>query len=114
MTGGVAVVLGETGDNFGAGMTGGMAFVYDPATALERRINPGSIVVQRLASQHWESVLYDLIEEHVRETGSRWAAGIIADWERARTRFWQVVPKEMLSRLAFALDDTISASVAAE
>jgi glutamate synthase (NADPH/NADH) large chain len=114
MTGGTAVILGETGDNFGAGMTGGMAFVYDPDAAFERRINPQSIVLQRLASAHWEGVLTGLIEEHVRETGSSWAAGLLADWDRTRSRFWQVVPKEMLSRLAFALDDAISAAVAAE
>lgn len=114
MTGGTAVILGETGDNFGAGMTGGMAFVYDPNAAFERRINPGSIVLQRLASARWEGVLHGLIEEHASETGSRWAAGLLADWDRARGSFWQVCPKEMLSRLAFPLADTISAAVAAE
>ena len=114
MTGGIAVVLGVTGDNFGAGMTGGMAFVYDAGENFARRINPQSIVIQRLASAHWEGVLRDLVQTHVAETGSRWGAGLLADWDRARMRFWQVCPKEMLTRLAYPLSDTISAAVAAE
>ena len=114
MTGGVAVILGETGDNFGAGMTGGMAFVYDSRGAFERRINPESIVVQRLGSEHWEGVLRALVEEHAAETDSVHAANLLADWERSIGRFWQVCPKEMLGRLAHPLNDTISVAVAAE
>ncbi|MES2753251.1 MAG: glutamate synthase large subunit [Pseudomonadota bacterium] len=113
MTGGIAVVLGATGTNFGAGMTGGMAFVYDPERNFTARANPGSIVWQRLASAHWESVLRGLIERHATATGSRWSQGLLDDWDRAAAHFWQVVPKEMLDRLPQALDDTIVA-VAAE
>ena len=54
---GTAVVLGQVGANFGAGMTGGMAFVYDADASFERRANPESIVWQRLSSMHWEAVL---------------------------------------------------------
>ena len=114
MTGGVAVILGRTGDNFGAGMTGGMAFVYDADDDFERRINPDSIVLVRVASAHWEAVLRALVEAHADETGSKWAAGLLADWPRTLARVWQVCPKEMLTRLAYPLDDTISAAVAAE
>ncbi|MGW8134724.1 glutamate synthase large subunit [Sphingomonas zeae] len=113
MTGGVAVVLGQVGANFGAGMTGGMAFLYDPEERFARRANPESIVWRRLASAHWEGVLRDLVEEHAARTDSKWSRGLLEDWERVAGHFWQVVPKEMLTRLAHPLDDSIEA-VAAE
>jgi len=106
MTGGIAVVLGAVGANFGAGMTGGMAFVYDAGASFERRANGESIVWQRLASAHWEAVLKDLIAAHAAATDSNWSQGILDDWDRARGKFWQVVPKEMLERLPYALDDS--------
>jgi glutamate synthase (NADPH/NADH) large chain len=106
MTGGVAVVLGAVGANFGAGMTGGMAFVYDSGASFERRANGESIVWQRLASAHWETVLRELIEAHAAATDSAWSQGILDDWDRARGKFWQIVPKEMLERLPHALDDS--------
>ncbi|WP_439545811.1 glutamate synthase large subunit [Sandarakinorhabdus sp.] len=113
MTGGTAVILGPTGDNFAAGMSGGMAFVYDQHGGFERRVNRETVVVQRLASAHWEAHVHDLIEEHARETGSKWATGLLAEWDRTRMAIWQVCPKEMLSRLAHPLDDT-PGSIAAE
>jgi glutamate synthase (NADPH/NADH) large chain len=106
MTGGVAVVLGSVGANFGAGMTGGMAFVYDTDGSFETRANPDSIVWQRLASAHWEAVLRTLVEAHVKATDSKWAAGLLDEWDRAIGRFWQVVPKEMLTRLPEPLEDS--------
>ena len=114
MTGGTAVVLGDAGDNFAAGMSGGMAFVLDRSGDFARRVNHDSVVIQRLASLHWEDVARTLIEEHAAETGSRWAAELLTDWERTRPLIWQVCPKEMLSRLAYPLSDTISVAVAAE
>jgi glutamate synthase (NADPH/NADH) large chain len=105
MTGGVAVVLGRTGTNFGAGMTGGMAFIYDEDGVFEANANPDSIVWQRLSSAHWEAVLKDLVTEHHTTTDSNWSGGLLEDWERVRGNFWQVVPKEMLERLSYPLDD---------
>ena len=105
MTGGTAVVLGEVGANFGAGMTGGMAFVYDPAGSFVRRANPESIVWQRVAAAHWEEVLRALVAEHASVTDSRWSRGLLDDWQRTVGAFWQVVPREMLSRLSHPLDD---------
>ncbi|KTT73033.1 glutamate synthase [Sphingomonas sanguinis] len=113
MTGGVAVVLGEVGANFGAGMTGGMAFIYDPEERFARRANPENIVWQRLASAHWEGVLRGLVEEHAARTDSKWSKGLLEDWDRVAGHFWQVCPKEMLTRLAHPLDDSVEA-VAAE
>lgn len=105
MTGGTAVVLGSVGMNFGAGMTGGMAFVYDTDESFPRRANPESIVWQRLASAHWEAKLRGLIEAHAAATDSKWSRGILEDWDREVGKFWQVVPREMLSRLSHPLDD---------
>ena len=113
MTGGTAVILGRVGENFGAGMTGGMAFVLDDDGGFERHANPESIVWQRLATAHWEQVVTTLIEEHVRRTDSKWARTVLADWTHLRDRMWQVCPKEMLTRLAYPLDDG-TAAVAAE
>ena len=113
MTGGVAVVLGSVGANFGAGMTGGMAFVYDADDSFERRANPENITWNRLSSMHWESVLLNLVRAHHAATDSKWSGALLDDWGRAVERFWQIVPKEMLSRLAHPIDDSLEV-IAAE
>jgi glutamate synthase (NADPH/NADH) large chain len=113
MTGGTAVILGTVGANFGAGMTGGMAFVYDESGTFASRANPESIIWQRLESAHWEGQLKALVEEHAKRTDSNWAHAILHDWERVRGHFWQICPKEMVSRLAQPLSD-VEAVVAAE
>ena len=112
MTGGVAVILGRTGGNFGAGMSGGMAFVLDLDGHFEARANPESVVLRRIGSAWWEGRLRTLIEAHVAATDSRWAAAILEDWSGHVGKFWQVVPREMLTRLAQPLDDEVA--VAAE
>jgi glutamate synthase (NADPH) large chain len=103
MTGGQAVILGSVGGNFAAGMTGGMAYVLDTDERFLKRVNAESVVVQRLASPYWEGQLRALVAEHARETGSRIAADVLRDWDLAVGRFWQVCPKEMLSRLQHPL-----------
>jgi glutamate synthase (NADPH/NADH) large chain len=109
MTGGTVVVLGQVGDNFGAGFTGGMSFVYDPANEFDIRVNPETLHWQRLDSAHWENALMNLIEEHARETNSRYAAMLLHDWEQERGRFWQVVPKEYVKYLPVPLSDRSAA-----
>jgi glutamate synthase (NADPH/NADH) large chain len=103
MTGGRAVILGPVGFNFAAGMTGGMAYVLDLHDRFGAMVNRDSVVVGRVASPHWEAELKGLVEEHARETGSAFAAGILRDWDRHVGRFWQVCPKEMVGRLDHAL-----------
>ncbi len=105
MTGGTAVILGGVGDNFGAGMTGGMAFVYDAEGSFEEHVNEETVLYNRLSSAHWEAVLKALIEEHVAETHSRWGATVLSNWEAKRGHFWQVVPKEMITRLEYPVSD---------
>src|SRR3546814_740561 len=114
MTGGTAVILGPVGSNFGAGMTGGMAFVLDEDDGFERHANPESILWRRLDSAHWEAALKALIADHTRATGSKWSEEILSDWDRRRGQFWQVCPKEMLTRLAHPLSDAEPEVVAAE
>jgi glutamate synthase (NADPH/NADH) large chain len=109
MTGGTVVILGAVGDNFAAGMTGGMAFVYDPDEVLPLRINPEGVVFQRLESDHWEALVKSLIEEHHEETQSRFAQRLLIHWQQERGHFWQVVPREMLERLEQPLSDAAAA-----
>lgn len=105
MTGGVAVILGPIGTNFGAGMTGGMAYVYDPEQLAADRINAESLVVQGLASAHWEQQLKGLIAEHAAESRSQKADEILRNWDQERGNFLQVCPKEMLVHLTHPLTD---------
>lgn len=106
MTGGVAVILGEIGDNFGAGMTGGMAFIYDPAKTAELRMNRDSIVIQSIETDHWFGSLKSLIEKHVEETNSLRGREILRNWDHAKYDFLQICPKEMVKRLEFPLKAT--------
>ena len=104
MTGGTAVLLGRVGQNFAAGMTGGMAFVLDLDDSFERQVNLDSVIVRRVTSPHWEGVLKSLVVEHEQETGSRVAESVLRDWDLLLPHFWQVCPKEMLARLAHPLE----------
>ncbi len=106
MTGGRAVILGRIGDNFGAGMTGGMAWIFDEDSDAQTRMNGETIVAVPVQSAHWEGELKRLVEAHVRETGSPKAAEILRTWEDSLPRFLQICPKEMLSRLAHPLSDS--------
>ena len=99
MTGGTVVVLGDVGDNFGAGMTGGMAYIYDADDDFEQAANSDNIIWQRVGVEHYENELRDLIREHAAQTGSDFAKKLLANWDTERAKFWQIVPKEMLGRL---------------
>jgi glutamate synthase (NADPH/NADH) large chain len=112
MTGGTAVILGPVGDNFAAGMTGGMAFVYDADASFEQRVNPDTVIWQRIESTHWEAACRALIEEHFVETRSRYSERLLADWTLEVGKFWQICPKEMITRLAHPLSDVREAETA--
>jgi glutamate synthase (NADPH/NADH) large chain len=107
MTGGTVVILGAVGDNFGAGFTGGMAFVYDPDELFEKRVNPDTLTWQRVSSAHWEKVARDLVAAHVEATSSRYATMLLHDWDRTLPRFWQVVPKDYVKYLPVPLSDAV-------
>ncbi|MCP5158680.1 MAG: glutamate synthase large subunit [Gammaproteobacteria bacterium] len=96
MTGGVVVVLGETGVNFGAGMTGGFAFVLDEHNAFVDRYNHELIDIHRIATENMEpqrNYLLELIEDYVAETGSVWGQTILDDFRYYASRFWLIKPK---------------------
>jgi glutamate synthase (NADPH/NADH) large chain len=105
MTGGTVLILGNVGDNFGAGFTGGMVFVYDPDALFEKRVNPDTLTWQRIDSAHWEQVARDLLKAHVETTSSRYATMLLHDWNRTMPLLWQVVPKEYVKYLPMPLTD---------
>ena len=100
MTGGTVVVLGEVGDNFGAGMTGGMAFIYNPNNEFEKKANPETIVWQSIETEYWKNNLKKLIEEHLLETNSNLSRKILENFNSEILNFIQVCPKEMIDKLA--------------
>ena len=99
MTGGTVVVLGNVGDNFAAGMTGGMAFIYDPNEDFEKKVNSETVVWQDVETDHWKKTLKNLISEHYSETKSNLSKKIIDNFENELKNFVQVCPKEMLDKL---------------
>jgi glutamate synthase (NADPH/NADH) large chain len=104
MTGGAVVVLGPTGYNFGAGMTGGVAFVLDLEGRFADRYNHELLDIHRLTKEATEAhreYLHGLIQEHVGETGSAWGKEILADFSSLLGRFWLVKP------LAAELEDLL-------
>ena len=105
MTGGTVVILGAVGDNFGAGFTGGHAFVWDADGTFEQRLNTDTLLWSRLGSSHWEGVLHALIGRHATETGSRLAARLLNDWDTERDRFWHVVPRDYANLLPRPMQD---------
>ena len=116
MTGGTVVVLGETGRNFAAGMSGGVAYLYDPEVQFQARCNLAMVALEPLLStveqelrvprELWhapvrgaagetdEAILRRLLEAHFRATGSFRAKAILHDWVNARTHFVKVMPHE--------------------
>ena len=99
MTGGTAIILGEVGDNFGAGMTGGMAFVYDINDQLENFANPASIIWQSIETDFWKSFLKEKLNEFFKETNSIVAKKILDNFEVELKKFKQICPIEMLDKL---------------
>jgi len=96
MTGGCITVLGETGLNFGAGMTGGMAFVLDETRAFPDRYNHELVEIHRISGEAAEAhrhFLRDNIEEFVTETGSSWGQHILDNFADYVGKFWLVKPK---------------------
>jgi glutamate synthase (ferredoxin) len=109
MTGGVVVVLGRTGRNVAAGMTGGVAFVLDEDNTLERLLNPDTVALHPLTTPEQESLLIPLLEEHRRRTGSQKAAEILAGWSSWKGRFKVLVPPSELATVGLAQREQVVA-----
>jgi glutamate synthase (ferredoxin) len=93
MTGGTVVVLGRTGRNFGAGMSGGVAYVWDESADFRRRCNQTMVHLEHLDARDEDNV-HALISRHLEQTGSDVAARILRDWYRSRGQFWKVISPE--------------------
>ena len=120
MTGGTVVVLGLTGQNFAAGMSGGVAYVYDEDGLFAKRCNMGMVSLEKVAHQasvasdavhHLdqpdEITLLALINKHAEYTGSARAKAILADWEQARGKFVKVMPNEYKRALIELAEDKV-------
>ncbi len=92
MTNGTVVVLGRTGRNFGAGMTGGTAYVLDLEDVFEKLYNPQLIKLERLGADDDINALKGLIYKHLEMSESTRAKEILADWPAFQGMFWKVVP----------------------
>lgn len=96
MTGGIVAVLGRVGYNFGAGMTGGFAYVYDEDRSFVDRYNSELVEIAHITSESTEShrwLLRKLLKEHVEATGSEWAKEIDTNFAEHARKFWLVKPK---------------------
>ena len=93
MTGGRAVILGPTGRNFAAGMSGGVAFAFDPEGSFSDRVNPEMVLVEEpdVEDCRW---LQNLLVRHHVETGSTVAERLLASWDHQMHRFVKVMPTD--------------------
>ena len=104
MTGGRAVILGTTGRNFGAGMSGGIAYVYDPDNTFESLSNTDTFEIEAVEVLEEISELKGLIENHLKYTDSTVAKDILDNWEQELNSFRKVMPsdyKRVLQEMSF-------------
>ena len=99
MTGGIAIILGSVGDNFGAGMTGGMAFIYDEKNNFENFVNPASVIWQSVETDYWKKFLKENLQDFFERTSSKKAEKILENFDSELGIFKQVCPIEMLDKL---------------
>ena len=94
MTGGRVVVLGKTGKNFAAGMSGGIAYVLDVDNVLYKNLNKAMISIEKVENKYDKKELRDLIEAHVEATGSKLGAKVLADFDYYLPHFKKLIPNE--------------------
>ena len=105
MTGGTAVILGPTGRNFGAGMSGGVAFIYDPSDEFHRNLNNEMVDLESSIDDEDANLLREIVRGHFEETGSEVASTILERWHQQVRNFKKVMPKDyrrVLSAIAQA------------
>ncbi|MPZ72732.1 MAG: glutamate synthase subunit alpha [Nitriliruptorales bacterium] len=110
MTGGVVVVLGETGTNVGAGMTGGECYVVDGTATILARVNT-QLVEARRPDGAQLSRLRSLVARHVQLTGSVRGQQLLDDWDVAAGAFWRISPRGELSRIEASQEGSVGAPV---
>ncbi len=94
MTGGRVVVIGKTGRNFAAGMSGGISYVYDVDGAFKALCNPGMVELGEVTQEKDQDTIRTLLEKHLRYTGSSVAKNILENWKKELKRFVRVMPLE--------------------
>jgi glutamate synthase (NADPH/NADH) large chain len=109
MTGGRAVILGEVGRNFGAGMSGGIAYVYNPNLTLQNQANASMIDFDPMDAESQKELL-DLLTKHAELTGSPIAKQILGDWNAELAHFVKVMPKALKEALAAQNKQLLQAS----
>lgn len=92
MTGGTVLVLGETGRNFAAGMSGGIAYVYDPQNVLYKRLNTALVQMEYADSKHDQETIQNMLKNHVKRTGSMLAQMILANYHEEAAHFKVIIP----------------------
>ncbi len=92
MTGGRVVVIGQTGRNFAAGMSGGIAFVWDPDKEFPRMLNQGMVDMEEMTETSDADEVLHLITRHFEYTGSPRAQSLLKDWENQKLNFWKIIP----------------------
>ena len=100
MTNGRAVILGPTGRNFAAGMSGGIAYVYDPDDAFLPMCNLGMVELEKLTDAKEIDQLHQIIELHKQHTDSAVADRLLGDWDQAVSKFQKVIPSDYKRVLA--------------
>jgi len=98
MTGGLAVILGETGRNFAAGMSGGVAYVLDKNKQLEKNTNPEMVDLVTLTDED-EQILREFVEQHFQLTTSNVAFELLQNWDLAVRQFVKVLPRDFKAAL---------------
>ena len=93
MTGGRIVIIGPTGRNFAAGMSGGIAYVLDQDQTFKKRCNPGMIALETVADDD-DLLLQHLLTQHIKLTGSIVAQKLLAQWNKTRSQFVKVMPRD--------------------
>ena len=94
MTGGVAVILGPTGKNFAAGMSGGIAFVYDENNCLYKNLNKEMVLMEKIVNKADKEILKDMLEKHYKYTDSLKAKAILDDFENSLPKFKKIIPED--------------------
>jgi glutamate synthase (ferredoxin) len=112
MTGGLVVVLGKTGRNFGAGMTGGVAYLYDNHARMPAHANTQLVALRRVERDEDKTELAEMLERHLEKTGSPRARMILEDWDEQLKLFWRVAPVEQVAALEAANEGVTEAEEA--
>lgn len=103
MTGGMVAILGKTGVNFGAGMTGGKAFIYDLEGNFYEKVNPELVEALRIDTDEWDTEMFELkalLKDYAEKTGSKRATYILENFRSEIRKFWMVAPRGIKPSIA--------------